>query len=149
VTAQCHNCGNWSAHCISSWEWFTFCWIPVIPLGGKHKDVRFSLSLGLSFTRKRMSALESLWFRKNRRGTCCILVDEVLTRGFTQLACSICRFRQDVKLRNDVMNGQGGQGPPPGHHQQGPPQGWNQQGPPQQQQQGWGPPPGQGQPQYK
>ena len=24
---------------ISSWEWFTFCWVPVIPLGKKHKDV--------------------------------------------------------------------------------------------------------------
>ncbi|RMZ76393.1 hypothetical protein DV737_g4866, partial [Chaetothyriales sp. CBS 132003] len=32
ITAQCHNCGNWSAHCISSWEWFTICWIPLIPL---------------------------------------------------------------------------------------------------------------------
>ncbi|EXJ90091.1 hypothetical protein A1O3_03160 [Capronia epimyces CBS 606.96] len=39
ITAQCHNCGNWSAHPISSWEWFTFCFIPVIPLGSKHKDV--------------------------------------------------------------------------------------------------------------
>jgi hypothetical protein len=39
VTAQCHNCGNWSAHVIQSWDWFTFCWIPIIPLGGKHRDV--------------------------------------------------------------------------------------------------------------
>ncbi|ETN46855.1 uncharacterized protein HMPREF1541_01044 [Cyphellophora europaea CBS 101466] len=94
TTAQCHNCGNWSAHCISSWEWFTFCWIPVIPLGKKHKD----------------------------------------------LACSICRFRQDLRNRQDVMSQQGGQGPPPQHHQ-GPPQGWGQQqGPPPQ---GYGPPPNQ------
>ncbi|KEF53247.1 uncharacterized protein A1O9_10695, partial [Exophiala aquamarina CBS 119918] len=39
VTAQCHNCGNWAAHPIQSWDWFTFCWVPVIPLGSKHKDV--------------------------------------------------------------------------------------------------------------
>jgi hypothetical protein len=39
TTAQCHNCGNWSAHPISSWDWFTFCWIPIIPLGSKHQDV--------------------------------------------------------------------------------------------------------------
>ncbi|KAK5208124.1 hypothetical protein LTR99_005921 [Exophiala xenobiotica] len=38
ITAQCHNCGNWSAHPIQSWDWFTFCFVPVIPLGGKHKD---------------------------------------------------------------------------------------------------------------
>ncbi|KAK4941044.1 hypothetical protein LTR10_018965 [Elasticomyces elasticus] len=38
ITAQCHNCGNWSAHPISTWDWFTFCWVPVIPLGGKHQD---------------------------------------------------------------------------------------------------------------
>lgn len=39
TTAQCHNCGNWSAHPIQSWNWFTFCWVPIIPLGGKNKDV--------------------------------------------------------------------------------------------------------------
>jgi hypothetical protein len=39
VTAQCHNCGNWSAHPIQSWDWFTFCFVPIIPLGGKHRDV--------------------------------------------------------------------------------------------------------------
>lgn len=39
ITAQCQNCGNWSAHPIQSWDWFTFCWVPVIPLGGKHQDV--------------------------------------------------------------------------------------------------------------
>ncbi|OQU98818.1 hypothetical protein CLAIMM_04545 isoform 1 [Cladophialophora immunda] len=40
VTAQCHNCGNWSAHPIQSWDWFTFCFVPVIPLGGRHQEVR-------------------------------------------------------------------------------------------------------------
>lgn len=40
VTAQCHNCGNWSAHCISRWPWITVCFIPVIPLAfHKHQEV--------------------------------------------------------------------------------------------------------------
>lgn len=40
VTAQCHNCGNWSAHCISTWSWITICFIPVIPLSfHKRKEV--------------------------------------------------------------------------------------------------------------
>ncbi|KPI42825.1 uncharacterized protein AB675_2018 [Cyphellophora attinorum] len=116
VTAQCHNCGNWSAHPISSWEWFTFCWIPVIPLGGKHKDTKEKTPADIAFHK---------------------------------VACSICRFRQDMRQRNDIQQGGAG-GPPPQHHQMGPPQGWSQ-GPPQQQQgYGQGPPPGQGgQPVYK
>ncbi|RMZ78374.1 hypothetical protein DV738_g3948, partial [Chaetothyriales sp. CBS 135597] len=80
ITPQCRNCGNWSAHCISSWEWFTICWIPVIPLGGKHQEI----------------------------------------------ACSICRFRQDLRDRPDVqsqINGGGG-GAFPVAGQGGPPQGW-------------------------
>ncbi|MCJ1350219.1 MAG: hypothetical protein MMC33_000200 [Icmadophila ericetorum] len=32
VTAQCHNCGNWSAHVITQWPFFTLCFIPLIPL---------------------------------------------------------------------------------------------------------------------
>ncbi|PGH14213.1 hypothetical protein AJ79_03186 [Helicocarpus griseus UAMH5409] len=40
VTAQCHNCGNWSAHCNTRWPWFTVCFIPVIPLAThKYKEV--------------------------------------------------------------------------------------------------------------
>ncbi|KAL8665636.1 MAG: hypothetical protein Q9202_002140 [Teloschistes flavicans] len=40
VTAQCHNCGNWSAHCITRWPWFTVCFIPVLPLSThKYKEV--------------------------------------------------------------------------------------------------------------
>ncbi|KAM0797801.1 hypothetical protein BDR22DRAFT_861596 [Usnea florida] len=40
VTAQCHNCGNWSAHCISTWSWITICFLPVIPLSlHKYKEV--------------------------------------------------------------------------------------------------------------
>ncbi|KAJ9616817.1 hypothetical protein H2200_000536 [Cladophialophora chaetospira] len=86
VTAQCHNCGNWAAHPIQTWDWFTFCFIPVIPLGGKHKD----------------------------------------------LACSICRFRQDIQSRPDVGSMQGGGGPPmPPQQGQGPPQGWGGGPPPQ------------------
>ncbi|KAK7962208.1 hypothetical protein PG997_009370 [Apiospora hydei] len=32
VTCQCHNCGNWSGHVIKTHPWFTFCFIPVLPL---------------------------------------------------------------------------------------------------------------------
>ncbi|KAL2054210.1 hypothetical protein ABVK25_005351 [Lepraria finkii] len=40
VTAQCHNCGNWSAHCITRWPWFTVCFLPVVPLAThKYKEV--------------------------------------------------------------------------------------------------------------
>ncbi|KAK2800406.1 hypothetical protein FQN51_006132 [Onygenales sp. PD_10] len=51
VTAQCHNCGNWSANCITRWPWFTVCFIPLIPLAThKYKEVtchicRFSQDL--------------------------------------------------------------------------------------------------------
>ncbi|EEH11314.1 hypothetical protein HCEG_05508 [Histoplasma capsulatum var. duboisii H88] len=40
VTAQCHNCGNWSAHCVTRWPWFTVCFVPVLPLSThKYKEV--------------------------------------------------------------------------------------------------------------
>ncbi|KAG7420858.1 hypothetical protein ACKAV7_000391 [Fusarium commune] len=29
---QCHHCGNMAAHVQKSNPWFTFCWIPLIPL---------------------------------------------------------------------------------------------------------------------
>ncbi|KAL1952742.1 hypothetical protein VTO42DRAFT_4299 [Malbranchea cinnamomea] len=51
ITAQCYNCGNWSAHCITRWPWFTICFVPVIPLAThKYKEVychicRFSQDL--------------------------------------------------------------------------------------------------------
>ncbi|KAI1768222.1 hypothetical protein GGR53DRAFT_479431 [Hypoxylon sp. FL1150] len=32
VVCQCHNCGNYSGHVIKSNPWFTFCFVPVIPL---------------------------------------------------------------------------------------------------------------------
>ena len=28
ITAQCQNCGNFSARVYKRWEWFTFCFIP-------------------------------------------------------------------------------------------------------------------------
>ncbi|KAM0706333.1 hypothetical protein Q7P35_005659 [Cladosporium inversicolor] len=40
ITAQCQNCGNFSARVYKRWEWFTFCFIPVIPFSLKpDKDV--------------------------------------------------------------------------------------------------------------
>ncbi|KAI1119075.1 hypothetical protein F5Y14DRAFT_120712 [Nemania sp. NC0429] len=35
ITCQCHNCGNYAAHVIKSNPWFTFCFIPVLPLSFK------------------------------------------------------------------------------------------------------------------
>ncbi|KAI0881516.1 uncharacterized protein GGS22DRAFT_172380 [Annulohypoxylon maeteangense] len=32
ITCQCHNCGNWAGHVIKSNPWFTFCFVPVVPL---------------------------------------------------------------------------------------------------------------------
>ncbi|RAL68210.1 hypothetical protein DID88_008914 [Monilinia fructigena] len=32
VLCQCHNCGNYSARVIKRHPWFTFCFIPVLPL---------------------------------------------------------------------------------------------------------------------
>ncbi|KAK5069548.1 hypothetical protein LTR64_008229 [Lithohypha guttulata] len=40
ITAQCRNCGNWSARCITRWPWFTLCFIPILPLAThKHTEV--------------------------------------------------------------------------------------------------------------
>ena len=35
LTYQCQNCGNLSARPMKRWEWFTFCFIPVIPFSLK------------------------------------------------------------------------------------------------------------------
>ncbi|KAF2401766.1 hypothetical protein EJ06DRAFT_555417 [Trichodelitschia bisporula] len=35
VTVQCQNCGNISAHVYKRWEWFTFCFVPLIPFSLK------------------------------------------------------------------------------------------------------------------
>ncbi|KAI0601446.1 hypothetical protein F4775DRAFT_542224 [Biscogniauxia sp. FL1348] len=32
VICQCHNCGNYSGHVIKSNPWFTFCFVPILPL---------------------------------------------------------------------------------------------------------------------
>lgn len=40
ITAQCRNCGNWSARCITRWPFFTICFIPLIPLAThKYEEV--------------------------------------------------------------------------------------------------------------
>lgn len=67
ITAQCRNCGNWSARCITRWPFFTICFIPLIPLA---------------------------------------------THKYTEVACHVCRFHQDIKDRPDVqsMIDNGGQG---------------------------------------
>lgn len=35
VTARCTNCGNYSARVFKRWEWFTFCFLPIIPFSLK------------------------------------------------------------------------------------------------------------------
>lgn len=35
VTVQCQNCGNHSAHVYKRWQWFTFCFVPVVPFSLK------------------------------------------------------------------------------------------------------------------
>lgn len=32
MVCQCHHCGNMSAGVLKSNPWFTFCWVPIIPL---------------------------------------------------------------------------------------------------------------------
>ncbi|KAF2737182.1 hypothetical protein EJ04DRAFT_510532 [Polyplosphaeria fusca] len=40
LTVQCQNCGNFSGRVAKRWEWFTFCFIPVIPFSLKpYKEV--------------------------------------------------------------------------------------------------------------
>ncbi|RMZ67531.1 rhodopsin family [Pyrenophora seminiperda CCB06] len=40
ITVQCQNCGNFSGRVMKRWEWFTFCFIPVIPFSIKpYKEV--------------------------------------------------------------------------------------------------------------
>ncbi|KAK6069272.1 hypothetical protein SCUP234_10757 [Seiridium cupressi] len=47
VVCQCHNCGNWSGRVIKSNPWFTFCFVPVLPLsihgGAAAKTYRCSI----------------------------------------------------------------------------------------------------------
>ncbi|KAH7086362.1 hypothetical protein FB567DRAFT_527775 [Paraphoma chrysanthemicola] len=40
ITVQCQNCGNFSGRVMKRWEWFTFCFVPIIPFSLKpHKEV--------------------------------------------------------------------------------------------------------------
>ncbi|KAF1851305.1 uncharacterized protein K460DRAFT_303371 [Cucurbitaria berberidis CBS 394.84] len=40
VTVQCQNCGNFSGRVMKRWEWFTFCFVPIIPFSLKpYKEV--------------------------------------------------------------------------------------------------------------
>ncbi|KAF2666789.1 hypothetical protein BT63DRAFT_481261 [Microthyrium microscopicum] len=35
VTVPCHNCGNMSGRVFKRWEWFTFCFVPLVPFSLK------------------------------------------------------------------------------------------------------------------
>ncbi|KAF1944677.1 hypothetical protein EJ02DRAFT_510093 [Clathrospora elynae] len=40
ITVQCQNCGNFSGRVLKRWQWFTFCFIPLIPFSLKpYKEV--------------------------------------------------------------------------------------------------------------
>ncbi|KAK4504038.1 hypothetical protein PRZ48_004953 [Zasmidium cellare] len=53
VQCQCQNCGNWSGRVVKRWEWFTFCFVPIIPFSLKpwhevnchichfHQDIKY------------------------------------------------------------------------------------------------------------
>ncbi|CRK12370.1 hypothetical protein HYQ45_013802 [Verticillium longisporum] len=44
IVCQCYNCGNMAGHVIKTHPWFTFCWIPVVPLSMKgYTDVVCSI----------------------------------------------------------------------------------------------------------
>ncbi|KAI1934208.1 hypothetical protein LOZ12_002770 [Ophidiomyces ophidiicola] len=89
ITAQCQNCGNWSAHCITRWPWFTVCFVPVLPLAfHKYKEVhcnicRFSQDIKYATLLKKPP--------------------------FSTLELTSYRYRPDVQSQHL----QGGQGPPP------------------------------------
>jgi hypothetical protein len=121
VTAQCQNCGNFSARVYKRWEWFTFCFIPGT------------------------SAMRMAQHKKTQRRklTSSSPVIPFSLKPDKDVGCHICKFYQDLRHRPDVQNmmeGGGGGQPIP---MQGGPQGWNQQHP-QQPQYAQG-----GQPQYK
>ncbi|GAB7354968.1 hypothetical protein MBLNU459_g5582t1 [Dothideomycetes sp. NU459] len=35
ITVQCQNCGNFSGKVYKRWQWFTFCFVPIIPFSLK------------------------------------------------------------------------------------------------------------------
>ncbi|KAF2820440.1 hypothetical protein CC86DRAFT_305023 [Ophiobolus disseminans] len=35
ITVQCQNCGNFSGRVMKRWEWFTFCFVPIVPFSLK------------------------------------------------------------------------------------------------------------------
>ncbi|KAF2713571.1 hypothetical protein K504DRAFT_338403, partial [Pleomassaria siparia CBS 279.74] len=40
LTVTCQNCGNFSGRILKRWEWFTFCFVPIIPFSLKpYKEV--------------------------------------------------------------------------------------------------------------
>lgn len=121
------NCGNQSARVFKRWQWFTFCFVPIIP---------FSLKPWHEGESRRLPSTLRQYADQSAK-----------------VGCHICNFFQDIKYRPDIQQqvegggGAGGQipmnnyGPGPG----GPPPG---QGGYQYPQQGYQPPPNQGKPQY-
>ncbi|PKS09878.1 hypothetical protein jhhlp_004501 [Lomentospora prolificans] len=63
---------------------------------------------------------------------CWIPIIPLSIKGYKDVTCHICNFRQPLENRPDVTAMANGQGPPPGQWgppQQGPPQGWSSPSP--------------------
>ncbi|MCJ1327419.1 hypothetical protein MMC10_004088 [Thelotrema lepadinum] len=117
VTAQCHRCGNWSAHCETEFPMFTICFVPLIPMAVK---------------KYKLVACPICGYKQDlvyvtpppRQG------GERVEDGCDVIADGRYRARPDVQSMAHGGGGGGAGPPPPQQHGYG--------GPPQ------GPPPGQG-----
>ena len=56
LTVQCQNCGNLSGHVYKRWQWFTFCFVPVIPLSVKPWHVSSSILLSSPLPQSRVAS---------------------------------------------------------------------------------------------
>ncbi|KAF2751183.1 hypothetical protein M011DRAFT_523229 [Sporormia fimetaria CBS 119925] len=69
LTVQCQNCGNMSGHVYKRWEWFTFCFIPVIPFSLKPwKEVGCGICNFFQDIKYRPDVLNSLGHGQNAQG---------------------------------------------------------------------------------
>lgn len=90
LTVQCQNCGNLSGHVYKRWQWFTFCFVPVIPLSVKP------------------------WHEVGCH--ICNFYQDIKYRPDVQAQIGDPQHQQDaVPMQNYNGGGGGGEGPPPGH----------------------------------
>ena len=87
--------GNWSAHCITRWPWFTVC---------------FLVGKNVTPPGRRDSPLKSFfpYVRKQRRLIRVIMgsiqpVIPLATHKYKEVACPICHFMQDLRYAKNVL----------------------------------------------